>query len=254
MERYPQGRFCWADAGAQNVEGACAFYQALFGWTSDERKTPMGSYVVQLQDGKPCAALHGVPPHISQPQWLCYVAVDDARAATQRAESLGAQILMPVYDANGQGLMSVINDPGGATLALWQATGMPGTEVESGPGSLAWVELRSRAAEACRKFYEALFGWSFEKVQVAPGFDYFYFSSDGARRGGMFQMGPEFPEGLPSLWTPYFGHRDADEAARIALERGGRVPVPPREIPGANARFAVLHDPEMTTFAVLTRR
>jgi predicted enzyme related to lactoylglutathione lyase len=48
------------------------------------------------------------------------VGVDDVRAKTAQAKSLGATVLQDVIDVGEYGTMSVIRDPSGAVLALWQ--------------------------------------------------------------------------------------------------------------------------------------
>jgi hypothetical protein len=62
---------------------------------------------------------HPMPGHPSS--WLAYVAVDDVRAATDRAKSLGATIVRDVTQIPNVGSFSIFIDPTGATLALWQA-------------------------------------------------------------------------------------------------------------------------------------
>ena len=52
--------------------------------------------------------------------WLAYVLVDDIGAATQKAKSLGAKVMKDVTEVKGVGSFSVIVDPTGAALALWQ--------------------------------------------------------------------------------------------------------------------------------------
>ena len=47
--------------------------------------------------------------------------VDDAAVATEKARALGATICRGVTEIPGMGWFSVISDPTGATLALWQA-------------------------------------------------------------------------------------------------------------------------------------
>jgi predicted enzyme related to lactoylglutathione lyase len=49
------------------------------------------------------------------------VLVDDVRAATGKATSLGATILKDVTEVPGMGWFSVISDPTGAPLGMWQA-------------------------------------------------------------------------------------------------------------------------------------
>jgi predicted enzyme related to lactoylglutathione lyase len=62
---------------------------------------------------------HGAPGTPSH--WLAYVGVDDVRASTRKARELGAKVLVDVLEVGDFGIMSVIADPTGATLAMWQA-------------------------------------------------------------------------------------------------------------------------------------
>ena len=55
------------------------------------------------------------------PMWLAYVLVDDIRAATQKAKSLGAKVIRENHEVPGMGWLSIFTDPQGAMLALWQA-------------------------------------------------------------------------------------------------------------------------------------
>jgi uncharacterized protein len=52
--------------------------------------------------------------------WLPYVLVDDIAAATAKARSLGANIVKDVTEVTGAGSFSIIVDPTGAVLGLWQ--------------------------------------------------------------------------------------------------------------------------------------
>lgn len=61
---------------------------------------------------------HPVPGAPSM--WLPYVDVDDIRAATDKAKSLGATIMRDVTPVPNAGSFSIIVDPTGAMLGLWQ--------------------------------------------------------------------------------------------------------------------------------------
>jgi uncharacterized protein len=52
--------------------------------------------------------------------WLAYVLVYDIAAATKKAKSLGATIMKDVTEVMGMGSLSIITDPTGAVLGLWQ--------------------------------------------------------------------------------------------------------------------------------------
>lgn len=53
--------------------------------------------------------------------WLAYVAVEEIHAATEKAKSLGAQIVQDVTEVPDMGWFSFIRDPTGAVLGLWQS-------------------------------------------------------------------------------------------------------------------------------------
>jgi predicted enzyme related to lactoylglutathione lyase len=52
--------------------------------------------------------------------WLPYVLVQDIAAATEKARSLGATVIRDVMEVAGAGSLSIIMDPTGAVLGLWQ--------------------------------------------------------------------------------------------------------------------------------------
>ncbi len=57
--------------------------------------------------------------------WLPYILVDDVKASTGKAKSLGAAIAKDVTEVPGMGWFSVVIDPTGAAFGLWQSrTGM----------------------------------------------------------------------------------------------------------------------------------
>lgn len=51
---------------------------------------------------------------------LAYVEVDDIGAATRKAETLGAKTMKDSVEVPGMGWFSIITDPTGAMLGLWQ--------------------------------------------------------------------------------------------------------------------------------------
>jgi uncharacterized protein len=52
--------------------------------------------------------------------WMPYVLVDDVTAATAKAKSLGATVAKDVTEVMEAGSFSVIIDPAGAAIGLWQ--------------------------------------------------------------------------------------------------------------------------------------
>jgi predicted enzyme related to lactoylglutathione lyase len=103
-------------------EKAKAFYSKLFDWQLEDMPNPAvpaGSYtVIKVGEGTGGGIMKQVPGGPSG--WLAYVGVDDIHAATQKAESLGAEVMKDVTEVMGMGWLSFIRDPTGAVLGLWQ--------------------------------------------------------------------------------------------------------------------------------------
>ena len=52
---------------------------------------------------------------------MVYVLVDDVKAATAKARTLGANVMKDITEVPEMGWFSIITDPTGAMLGLWQA-------------------------------------------------------------------------------------------------------------------------------------
>lgn len=247
------GTFCWPELGTPDLAGAQAFYTALFGWTADPVPTAMGTYVIWRLDGKQVGGAwqmpatmkeQGVPPH-----WLSYVKMADVEAAAAQVNALGGKVCSGPNDVMDLGRNLVIQDPDGATLALWQDGTHRGFETGGEPGSLCWTELMTRKPQEAAAFYAPLIGWG-TRASTDMGFTYTHWQVEGRDVGGMMAMeGPEW-EGVPAHWMPYFTVVDVDATAAQAASLGGSVCVPPQDIPGVG-RFAVLGDPAGAFFSAI---
>ncbi len=59
------------------------------------------------------------------------------------------------------------------------------------------------------------------------------------------------PAEIPAHWLVYFAVASCDETAERVTQLGGRVNMPPADIPGMG-RFAVVADPQGVVFAVFS--
>src|SRR5437764_2929569 len=75
--------------------------------------------VIKVGDGTGGGLLKNPMPGVPS-FWLAYVLVDDIGAATRKAESLGAKIVKDSIEVPDMGWLSIIADPTGAALGLWQ--------------------------------------------------------------------------------------------------------------------------------------
>ena len=120
-ENIMSNAFVHVELNTTDVDKAKAFYGKLFEWTLED--IPMGpSAYTMIKVGKGTAGgimKHPVPGAPSA--WLAYVEVDDIKTATQKAKSLGATIMKDVTEVMGMGWLTILIDPTGAALGLWQA-------------------------------------------------------------------------------------------------------------------------------------
>ena len=112
--------FVHVELNTTDVAKAKSFYGTLFGWKLEDVEMDGGAYtMINVGEGTGGGITkHPVPGAPSG--WLAYVRVDDIGAATQKAKSLGAKVMKDVTEVKGAGSFSVIVDPTGAALALWQ--------------------------------------------------------------------------------------------------------------------------------------
>lgn len=116
-------------------------------------------------------------------------------------------------------------------------------------GAFCWNELGTTDLEAAKKFYTELLGWQLKQSEAAPGMIYNEIIVAGQEVGGMFQMEAEFGD-TPSHWTPYVAVDDVDAKAQQVVELGGKVCVPPTDIPNVG-RFCMINDPTGATISLI---
>jgi len=105
---------------SNDVGKAKTFYGKLFDWTLDD--VPMGDMtytMIKVGEGTGGGMMKNPVPGAPS-AWMAYVLVDDVKAATAKAKSLGATVMKDATEVMGAGIFSVITDPTGAMLGLWQ--------------------------------------------------------------------------------------------------------------------------------------
>jgi uncharacterized protein len=112
--------FVHVELHTTDIDKAKKFYGQLFNWQLEDAPMPGGTYTLikpgeGTGGGMMAQRVSGAPS-----SWMAYVQVDDIAASTQKAKSLGANIVMDVMELPGIGWMSIFIDPTGATLALWK--------------------------------------------------------------------------------------------------------------------------------------
>jgi uncharacterized protein len=113
--------FVHVELAATDLDKAKSFYRSLFDWQLNDMDMGGGmSYtLINVGEGTGGGMMKQMIPGAPS-AWLAYVQVDDIRAATEKAKSLGATIMRDVMDVTDEGSLSIIRDPTGAALGLWQ--------------------------------------------------------------------------------------------------------------------------------------
>lgn len=128
-------------------------------------------------------------------------------------------------------------------FCIWEAKKNIGVGIRDEFNTLCWNELATKDPGASLDFYSKLFGWT---GKVSP--DYTELESGGRPIGGMRTVGPE--EMAPPNWMPYFAVSDCNASTESVQSRGGRVYLPPTDLP-AVGRFSVVADAQGAVFAMI---
>ena len=113
--------FVHMELNTTDVAKAKSFYGQLFDWNLQDVPMAGGTYTLISIGEKSAGGIMQHPVPGAPSTWLAYVSVDDIKAATEKARSLGAQVMQDTIEVPGQGWFSIILDPTGAALALWKA-------------------------------------------------------------------------------------------------------------------------------------
>jgi predicted enzyme related to lactoylglutathione lyase len=113
--------FVYTELSTSDVPGSKTFYSKLFDWKLEDVPGMAMDYTFIKNGDSPIGGMMKHPMPGAPSMWLPYVGVDDIKASTAKAKSLGAKVVVDVQEVMGHGHMSVISDPAGAAIALWQA-------------------------------------------------------------------------------------------------------------------------------------
>jgi uncharacterized protein len=238
VTRYPNGTFCWVDLGTTDVAGAKAFYGRLLGWETEDVPDVSGTYTLCRLDGKDAAGIHEHSPDEGV-GWSSYISVDDVDASTTRARQLGGTVATEPLEVTAASRMSVIRDPSGAEVCLWQPKGHIGARLVNDIGAWTWNELVTPELQMAKEFYAEMFGWSTE--DPPSPIPRSTFTMGGLLIGGMHT--PQPGEGDEPRWTVSFTVADADKSAAVAEQLGGAILLPPMPAGDPETAVAIDHAP-----------
>ena len=240
MTGFPQGAPCWVNYGATDVEAAKAFYSAVLGWRYEEQETVGNQWWLARTGDAGVATFYALhPQQTQQSAWELYLAADDVDAVTAAVPGLGGTVLAEPFSIGDYGRMSILADPTGAMVELWQPDQHKGADVIREHGALTWGELQTTDTEGASSFYTSLLGLDSQRVPLPDGSEYILLTRDGELWAGITHA----PEGAKSFWQVFFHVDDTAAAVSAAESHGGTVVMQP-----------VYNDDDVGTITVLTDR
>lgn len=249
------GSPCWVDLMAPDTDAAKAFYGAVFGWDAEDQFDDEGNYTYTMfsKGGKVVAGMGGQMPDMEgmPPVWNTYIAVDDPAATVEKATAAGGTVMMPPMDIMTAGAMAIFADPTGAVISVWKAGDHFGAEVCNDPDTWSWNELMNRDIDAAKPFYSAVFGWSYEEMDMGEG--NIYNVIEGGENngwGGLMAMPAEVPDEVPNHWVVYFTVADIEASLAKVAGNGGQIANGPMDIEGVG-RMAAVMDPNGGFFSLM---
>ena len=110
-------------------------------------------------------------------------------------------------------------------------------------GSFLWYELMTKNPGSAKAFYDKVVGWNIDESRSSPEMDYrMIHRVDGTMTGGVFTLTDDMlSQGARPCWLGYIGVDDCDAACAAVESKGGKVHLPPRDVPMAG-RIAMVSD------------
>ena len=257
------GSFIWYELMTTDADAAAAFYGAVVGWKIGPRPESPGAQdyrMIGRADGGNAGGVLTLTDDMTKggarPLWLGYLYTPDvgASVAAIKADGGGAQMRMtlPV------GEVALLTDPMGAPFYVMKPVPPPGrpeavSDVFDTRASqrVRWNELASADLTRAKAFYAKHFGFEFNEVMaMGPMGDYCFIDHGGVRLGAIMQKPAESPI---ATWMFYFGVDSVAAAARAIEAGGGKVMMPPHEVPGGDW-IVVATDPQGAPFGVVGPR
>jgi predicted enzyme related to lactoylglutathione lyase len=119
------GLIAWVDQTSEDAEKVRDFYEAVVGWQPSPVK--MGDYsdfnMMRPDDDHPVAGVcHSRGHNADLPTgWLIYIIVENLDSSMEACTRMGGKVVAGPKDLGEHGRYCVVEDPGGALAALYQA-------------------------------------------------------------------------------------------------------------------------------------
>ena len=124
------------------------------------------------------------------------------------------------------------------------------TITQHAAGTFSWPELASKNTNDAKKFYSALFGWTYDDQDMGENGVYSMILSKGAPVGAMYtQQKEELANGVPPHWNSYVTVENVDASAAKVKQLGGQLMMEPFDVFDLG-RMVAVRDPQGAAFCL----
>jgi uncharacterized protein len=242
------GKFVWFEHMSGDTAQARKFYDALFGWHT--QAVPMGGpepYPLIMNGDVAIGGFRPAAPG-APTMWMPYLSVRDVNVAHAAALAAGGSSLMPPTDFAQAGRGATLADPTGAVFSAWTSVHDDRADTpKTAVGDWHWNELMTPDETKALAFYEGVFGYSHDSMDMGPQGTYYVLKQGDKMRAGLMRAPMS---DTPPLWMPYVAVADCDATAARATSLGAQLIVPPTDIPNVG-RFGALMDAQGACIAFM---
>ncbi|TFG81398.1 MAG: VOC family protein, partial [Chromatiales bacterium] len=116
-------------------------------------------------------------------------------------------------------------------------------------GKVVWLDLVTADIAGARRFYGGLFGWTFAELGDGAG-AYTMAYKGGYPVSGMVERKELRNKERQARWIGFLSVSDVKAVAVSVASKGGRVLIPPRQVPD-RGEMAVVADPDDAPFGLI---
>jgi hypothetical protein len=117
MPNYGNGKICYVEIPANDIQRSAEFYEKVFGWRI--RKRGDGSTAFDDGVGEVSGTWVLNRPPMASPGLLIYIMVDSVETTVEKVKANGGEIVQPI-GADAPEITARFRDPGGNVLGLYQ--------------------------------------------------------------------------------------------------------------------------------------
>lgn len=251
--------FVWYELTAGgDVDAAAKFYGDVVGWDVRDAEMPGMKYLIFGKGGKDVGGIMSWKSiGMDNPSvWKAHIYTPDVDAEAEAVKRDGGTVHRPPQDIPNIGRFAVVSDPQGVEYMLFQPSReyAPPRLAQNEVGNVGWHELVTTDWEKAWEFYSKHYGWEkdFAMDMKEMGIYQTFRIDTDKYIGAMMTLPPDGSMG-PARWVYYFQVEDVDAAVPKIEAGGGKITLPPMDVPGGS-RIVQATDPQGGHFALVSTK